>query len=141
VGKQETINSHLPELSDEVSAAQRKLEQQRCDLGIVTPEPQTPPSIPVFQFPPSETPSGDCGPTPSKEAARPSPVPSPRLSSRKAEKILLIREMEVEKQLDLGCLARPLVRCQIPMTDPKSLPKGSSVPDLAGLSRGLWESV
>lgn len=44
------------------------------------------------------------------------------IPAKRVEKIVLIRELETEKRLDLGCLARPLVRCQIPMTDPKGLP-------------------
>jgi len=42
VGKQEPFSSHLAAISGEIDAAQRKLEQQRLDLGIVTPQPQAP---------------------------------------------------------------------------------------------------
>jgi hypothetical protein len=60
-----------------------------------------------------------------KEPPAESTSTSPRatvLRTKKAEQVVLVRELEAEKRLDLGCLARPLVRCQIPMTDPKSLP-------------------
>lgn len=104
------------QVPDEVREAQQKLELKRRQLGI-TAEP--PISLP------SDSPLDDVQPDstalkPPQRATEGSE--GVRLSTKKAEQVVLIRELEAEKRLDLGCLARPLVRCQIPMTDPKSLP-------------------
>jgi hypothetical protein len=110
----------LSDVPPEIRAAQQRLEQQRADLGITPPPPQTtihlqPPVIlPLQSSLPFQSAIGD---TPRKRSTQ-----AVTLTARKVEKIVLIPEMEAEKRLDLGCLARPLVRCQIPMTDPKSLP-------------------
>src|SRR5689334_2424643 len=101
---QRVSETRLSDLPKEIRDAQRKLEQQRRDLDIAPTGLQT-----AISLDPSSAPGTQplLHPRVNIEASPPKrSTADVAVTARNAEKVVLIREMESQKRLDLGCLAR-----------------------------------